>query len=67
MAFCRELCQKCAKVKEVFQKTSIVGGFSSNKCFDIKEHGKLLIELYDAALQDLGAPCKLTQACFFNY
>lgn len=59
--YCRDLSQKCPKVKEVFQKTSIVGSFSSNKCHDMREHGKLLVDLYESALQDLGSSCKLTQ------
>ncbi|KAI6188892.1 hypothetical protein M3Y98_00403400 [Aphelenchoides besseyi] len=57
----RELSQKCPKVKELFQKTSIVGGFSANKCFDIKEHIKLVIELFDLCLQEMNSPCKTSQ------
>ncbi|KAI6239293.1 hypothetical protein M3Y99_00604300 [Aphelenchoides fujianensis] len=57
----RELSSKCPKVKELFQKTSIVGGFSANKCFDIKEHIKLVIELFDLCLQEMNSPCKTSQ------
>ncbi|KAI6190496.1 hypothetical protein M3Y97_00124300 [Aphelenchoides bicaudatus] len=57
----RELSQKCPKVKELFQKTSIVGGFSANRCVDMKEHIKELISLYDLSIQDLNAPCKNVQ------
>ncbi|CAD5223856.1 unnamed protein product [Bursaphelenchus okinawaensis] len=62
----RELSQRCPKVKELFQKTSIVGGFSANKCYDIKEHVKQLIELYDLSIQDLNAPCKISQDRLMN-
>ncbi|CAD5231182.1 unnamed protein product [Bursaphelenchus xylophilus] len=62
----RELSQRCPKVKELFQKTSIVGGFSANKCYDIKEHVKQLIELYDLSIQDLNAPCKISQERLVN-
>lgn len=62
----RELSQKCPKVKELFQKTSIVGGFSANKCYDIKEHSKQLVELYDLCIQDLNSACRISQVSVFQ-
>uniref|UniRef100_A0A915ESL6 Uncharacterized protein n=1 Tax=Ditylenchus dipsaci TaxID=166011 RepID=A0A915ESL6_9BILA len=47
----RQLTQKNAVAKELFQKMSIVGGFSASKCCDQKEHVQLLVELFDASIQ----------------
>ncbi|KAL3079496.1 hypothetical protein niasHT_032504 [Heterodera trifolii] len=57
----KDLSRKNASAKEMFQKMSIVEGFSSGKCCDQKEHGRQLGELFDFALQNLNAPSRLVQ------
>lgn len=52
--------------KEVFQKMSIVEGFSASKICDQKEHIKLLIETFDLSIQDLNSSCKLIQVTYVN-
>ncbi|VBB34162.1 unnamed protein product [Acanthocheilonema viteae] len=47
--------------KELFQKTSIIDGFTSYKCYDVKEHADSLIELIDFALQEIHSPTKVVQ------
>lgn len=51
--------------KEVFQKMSIVEGFSASKNCDQKEHIRLLIELFDLSIQYLNNSCKLIQVKTF--
>ncbi|VDK29242.1 unnamed protein product [Gongylonema pulchrum] len=50
-----------ALAKELFQKTSIIDGFSSYKCCDVKQHAKSLIELIDFMLQEVHSSTKLVQ------
>ncbi|MCP9264463.1 hypothetical protein DINM_022556 [Dirofilaria immitis] len=52
--------EKCNS-KELFRKTSIIDGFTSYKCYDIKEHANSLIELIDFALQEIHSPIKVVQ------
>uniref|UniRef100_A0A183BN51 B30.2/SPRY domain-containing protein n=1 Tax=Globodera pallida TaxID=36090 RepID=A0A183BN51_GLOPA len=59
--FCRDLAHRNAAAKEMFQKMSIVEGFSYGKCCDQKEHGRQLGELFDFALQNLNGPSRLVQ------
>jgi hypothetical protein len=40
---------------------SIVGGFSSSKCCDLKEHVAVLVELFDSSIQELNSPVKIAQ------
>uniref|UniRef100_A0A914Y4K9 Uncharacterized protein n=1 Tax=Panagrolaimus superbus TaxID=310955 RepID=A0A914Y4K9_9BILA len=57
----RQLSYRNAKVKELFQKMCIVEGFSANKCCDMKEHVRCLIDLFDFAVSDLNNPSKHVQ------
>ncbi|KAH7730828.1 CBN-GLB-3 protein [Aphelenchoides avenae] len=57
----KQLMQKNSKAKELFQKMNIVEGFSAGKCSDIKEHVKMLTDLYDTSVQDLNRPSKPVQ------
>uniref|UniRef100_A0A914CYP2 Uncharacterized protein n=1 Tax=Acrobeloides nanus TaxID=290746 RepID=A0A914CYP2_9BILA len=45
----------------MFQKMSIVGGFSAGKCCDMKEHVKSLVELFDFAVSELNNNSKEVQ------
>ncbi|EJW70991.1 hypothetical protein WUBG_18102, partial [Wuchereria bancrofti] len=47
--------------KELFRKTSIIDGFTSYKCYDVKEHADSLIELIDFALQEIHSSIKVVQ------
>ncbi|KAI1701349.1 globin-like protein 9 [Ditylenchus destructor] len=64
----KQLAQKNARAKELFQKMSIVNNFNignNGKCCDQKEHIKVLVELFDSSIQELNAPCKIAQIkCF---
>ncbi|TKR88822.1 hypothetical protein L596_013005 [Steinernema carpocapsae] len=57
----RLLTQRNNLSKEMFQKMSIVEGFSSNKCCDIKEHTRLLNDLFETAILEINSPCKIIQ------
>uniref|UniRef100_A0A914I6M7 Globin family profile domain-containing protein n=1 Tax=Globodera rostochiensis TaxID=31243 RepID=A0A914I6M7_GLORO len=57
----KDLAHRNAAAKEMFQKMSIVEGFSYGKCCDQKEHGRQLGELFDFALQNLNGPSRLVQ------
>ncbi|KAM3716564.1 Globin-like protein [Dirofilaria immitis] len=57
----RTVISKNAIAKELFRKTSIIDGFTSYKCYDIKEHANSLIELIDFALQEIHSPIKVVQ------
>uniref|UniRef100_A0A1I8ADY0 GLOBIN domain-containing protein n=1 Tax=Steinernema glaseri TaxID=37863 RepID=A0A1I8ADY0_9BILA len=57
----RLLTQKNVHAKEMFQKMSIVEGFSSNKCCDMKEHTRLLNDLIETAILEINSPCKVIQ------
>uniref|UniRef100_A0A914PHS4 Globin family profile domain-containing protein n=1 Tax=Panagrolaimus davidi TaxID=227884 RepID=A0A914PHS4_9BILA len=57
----RQLSYRNAKAKELFQKMCIVEGFSANKCCDMKEHVRCLIDLFDFAVADLNSPSKHVQ------
>ncbi|KAK0413273.1 hypothetical protein QR680_006701 [Steinernema hermaphroditum] len=57
----RLLTQKNVMAKEMFQKMSIVEGFSSNKCCDMKEHTRLLNDLIETAILEINSPCKIIQ------
>ncbi|CAI5451357.1 unnamed protein product [Caenorhabditis angaria] len=48
--------------REMFQKMSIVGGFSSGNVCDLNSHAKLLNELLDSLMADLHQPAKIVQA-----
>lgn len=53
--------------KKVFQKMSIVEGFSASKNCDQKEHIRLLIEIFNLSIQYLNNSCKLIQVNDFYY
>lgn len=57
----RDLISKNTVAKELFRKTSIVDGFTSYKCYDLKEHASSLIELIDFALQEIHSATKVVQ------
>uniref|UniRef100_A0A915Q3A0 Globin family profile domain-containing protein n=1 Tax=Setaria digitata TaxID=48799 RepID=A0A915Q3A0_9BILA len=57
----RTVIAKNSIAKELFRKTSIIDGFTSYKCYDIKEHANSLIELIDFTLQEIHNPTKVVQ------
>ncbi|VDO49309.1 unnamed protein product [Onchocerca flexuosa] len=57
----RDVISKNAIAKELFRKTLIIDGFTSYKCYDIKEHANSLIELIDFALQQIHNSTKIVQ------
>ncbi|VDK89421.1 unnamed protein product [Onchocerca ochengi] len=57
----RDVISKNTVAKELFRKTSIIDGFTSYKCYDIKEHANSLIELIDFALQEIHNSTKIVQ------
>lgn len=56
------LMQRSPVCREMFQKMSIVGGFSSNSVCDLNSHTKLLCELLDSLMTDLHQPAKIVLA-----
>ncbi|CAP39858.2 Protein CBR-GLB-3 [Caenorhabditis briggsae] len=56
------LMQRSPVCREMFQKMSIVGGFSSNSVCDLNSHAKLLSELLDSLMTDLQQPAKIVLA-----
>ncbi|CAO4379527.1 unnamed protein product [Caenorhabditis nigoni] len=56
------LMQRSPVCREMFQKMSIVGGFSSNSVCDLNSHTKLLSELLDSLMTDLQQPAKIVLA-----
>uniref|UniRef100_A0A1I8EQL8 Globin family profile domain-containing protein n=3 Tax=Wuchereria bancrofti TaxID=6293 RepID=A0A1I8EQL8_WUCBA len=57
----RTVISKNTIAKELFRKTSIIDGFTSYKCYDVKEHADSLIELIDFALQEIHSSIKVVQ------
>ncbi|EFO17536.2 hypothetical protein LOAG_10963 [Loa loa] len=57
----RTVIAKNTIAKELFRKTSIIDGFTSYKCYDVKEHADSLIELIDFALQEIHSSTKVVQ------
>ncbi|CAI2355071.1 unnamed protein product [Caenorhabditis sp. 36 PRJEB53466] len=56
------LMQRSPVCREMFQKMSIVGGFSSGAVCDLNSHAKLLAELLDSLMSDLHQPAKIVLA-----
>ncbi|VDN07990.1 unnamed protein product [Thelazia callipaeda] len=65
--FIQTLIAKNLLAKELFQKTSIIDGFTSYKCYDVKEHAKCLIELIDFTLQEIHSSSKVVQVLKKNF
>ncbi|CAG9540662.1 unnamed protein product [Cercopithifilaria johnstoni] len=57
----RTVISKNAIAKELFRKTLIIDGFTSYKCYDVKEHADGLIELIDFALKEIHNSIKVVQ------
>lgn len=58
--FFKHLCQKNSQAKEIFQKATIIEGFSQRtpgRCMDVyKEHGRQLFDLLNEAIKCLNEP-----------
>uniref|UniRef100_A0A0M3I2Y9 GLOBIN domain-containing protein n=1 Tax=Ascaris lumbricoides TaxID=6252 RepID=A0A0M3I2Y9_ASCLU len=60
-SICRAVVANNAMAKELFQKASIIEGFSSagSKCCTIKEHARMLCELIDFCIHEIHSSTKV--------